>query len=403
MSAVTDDSNKIRTLYKEITLLKTKIHDKQAARTLNRKKGRVSKHKRTKRSFTNPSHVKSSAPRSHTSTEDVENGISIVQPAQEYYESEDGKSLINVRIYRDDLSTLDEVSTFTREQEEQREKFRIINRIKRRLSKYKARNTKCDRVLDTTENITWNGYTYNKSDNGFYQKSGNSRKHDKEKIRVCPFYLNGDCGHSNCLLNHTPNHHNTPLCHFYLQNKCTNSQCRYSHLVPEHYGDPNFDISVCRPFAIGHWCPRGRNCPFLHVWNCPDYEEELDCPRGDACSLAHVFTLKMQNDISTRPKKYVRDQTLVEEEEEEDLSHSKTSISSYTVDSRVLFATDSRGNYQHYIDQAPFIKQEYERAPSTQFLIEISSDEEHFSESEDEGVEVKREKDYAGNFLELIN
>ena len=241
---------------------------------------------------------------------------------------------------------------------------------------------------------------------GFCQKGSRCKyTHDKEKIQICPYFLSGNCTNSDCLLNHTPNHHNTPLCHFNLEKRCTNSQCKYSHLVPEQYGDPDYEIGICRPFAVGHWCPRGRNCPFLHVWNCPDYEEELVCPRGDMCPLNHVFTLRMQDRISSKSNKYIRDQTLVQEEEEDpNPSSSKVCINSYTVDPSILFATDTSGNYQHYIDQERVNDEQVEPAPSTQFLIEFSSDEEeHFSESEDEEVEVKKEKDYDGNFVDLLS
>lgn len=239
---------------------------------------------------------------------------------------------------------------------------------------------------------------------GFCAKGSNCRyKHDKARIRICPFFLNGSCTNSNCLLNHNLNHHNTPLCYFKMEKRCTNSQCKYSHLAPEHSGDPNYEISICRPFAVGHWCPRGRNCPFLHVWNCPDYDEELNCPRGETCTLRHLFTLRMQDNISTKPNVYIRDQTLVQEEEEPVPSSSKINISSYTVDPSVLFATDTSGNYQHYIDQVLFNNKKIEPAPSTLFLIEISSDEERLSESEDESIMVKKEKDYDGNFVEFID
>ncbi|CAD1810587.1 Zinc finger C-x8-C-x5-C-x3-H type (and similar) family protein [Candida parapsilosis] len=449
----------ITALCKEIAILKEEVQGQQSSGASKKKikkmnktknKNKVRKTQHGKRSFTKSSLVKSkSVPNSHSPTGDVEGGTSSPRSEQLYRQSDDGKSIINVNIFRNELIKIRQVSSFGLPYGEQMEEVKAIDKLKKKLSKYKAKNAMCDRVLingekysvvangyilspliyykNAGDTITWNGQLYEVTNSGYYTSQHGSRVndrvnchyftslgfcekgsncpyvHNKKKIRICPYYLNGYCADSNCLLSHTPNCHNTPLCYFNLENRCTKSQCRYSHLVPEHYGDKKYEISICRPFSVGHWCPRGRNCPFLHVWNCPDYEEELACPRGDYCSLNHLFTLSMQDGITTKPNKYIREQTLVEGDEEESvLPTPKIRISSYTVDPSVLLATDTRGNYQHYIDQIPHNDRDIEPAPSTQFLIEISSDEEHFFESDDEETKVKKEKDYDGNFVEFF-
>lgn len=44
---------------------------------------------------------------------------------------------------------------------------------------------------------------------------------------------------------------------------------------------------VCRPFAIGGYCFRGKNCKFTHSFECPDYQLDRVCPRGKNCKLNH--------------------------------------------------------------------------------------------------------------------
>ncbi|KAI5948851.1 hypothetical protein KGF57_005249 [Candida theae] len=370
---VVDDSHQKQVLLKEIALLKKAISDKQSVNGVQKQKkqkkqtgtrykikskSKVRKPKHSKRSFCNPKLVRSSgASNSHNPEGDVEGGASLLQTEQQYFVSGDGKSAINTKIFRADL--IRRPDPF--------EEMMAINSLKRKLEKLKAKNSMCDRVLvngekysvvengsilspltyykNADDTIFWNDHWYEVTDAGYYLIEGSSRK-------------------------------------------CTNTQCKYSHLLPEHYGDSKYEIGICRPFSVGGWCPRGKNCPFLHVWNCPDYDEEVACPRGDSCSLNHVFTLRMQDRISTKSNTYVRQETLVQEEEDEEeestVATSKVHINSFTVEPSVLLATNTVGNYQHFIDQAPFQSEGVVPAPSTQFLIEVSSDEEQLFDSEEE-------------------
>lgn len=194
-------------------------------------------------------------------------------------------------------------------------------------------------------------------------------QHDRERIKVCVPNLNNRCYNRHCLLSHTSTEFNTPVCRYFLQNKCSKSTCKYMHSLPEDY-DKDTEVWVCRPFAIGGWCGRGKKCPFLHLFECPDFEEEGTCPRKQACNLAHTVTLRTQKLMSVPINKYERpdDEVAVDSDDETKV------ISSYTVDPKKLFAERNR-KYDVYIDGKP--------EDTSEFLIHL--DDSSGSEIDDLG------------------
>lgn len=193
---------------------------------------------------------------------------------------------------------------------------------------------------------------------GICQKGSTCKyNHDKLRIRFCRLYLANKCFNRNCLLSHECSEYNTPLCKYYLENKCNNSQCYYLHHKPPGYDLPNHEIWVCRPFAIGGCCERGKKCPFLHFMNCPDFEEDGVCLRGNSCQLAHPITKRTQDLMVTPSNKYEFkpevDEVLVESDnEDESKPPKKVVINSYTVDPELLFVTSNMdGKYDIYIDK----------------------------------------------------
>lgn len=193
-------------------------------------------------------------------------------------------------------------------------------------------------------------------------------EHDREHIRVCVPYLNDRCVKRHCLLSHTNNEFNTPVCSYFLQSKCSNSHCKYSHSFPDEFGQDT-EVWVCRQFAIGGWCERGKKCPFLHLLECPDFEEDGICPRKQACPLAHSVTLRTQKLMSVPKNKYQRpdDDVTIDSDEETKV------VSSYTVDPERLFVGKEE-QYDAYIDVKP---------QESEFLIHLDS-----SDSDDELEEI---------------
>jgi hypothetical protein len=177
--------------------------------------------------------------------------------------------------------------------------------------------------------------------------------HDPNRIRLCRLALTrGGCHNSNCLLSHNRTQHNTPLCRYYLQDKCSNPQCPFQHSKPDHFDDPDTEIWICRPFAVGGVCERGLRCPFLHLYVCPDFQEDGTCPRGKSCTLSHPVTPTTQKLILNHSTAESDDDVLVESENQE-RTPKKIIISSYTVAPDVLFSKPIDEKYDFYIDSNP--------------------------------------------------
>ncbi|KAI5951113.1 hypothetical protein KGF54_004187 [Candida jiufengensis] len=457
------DSAEVRAMYKEIATLKKIIHEKQMKQKgkqriqdfrISKFHGHSSFNRRIpeRRTFPNMTLVMNNVlPNSHLPLEGVEIGSSTTisssqahinqqqqqpQQQQQYVtiQSRNGMTLFNMSIFRQENGRLRQTAILRQNALDEIKQQKIKEHTKSKIAKNKSLSDFCDRIYlngtkyavakngrvllpiisipsNAPDQIVWNNEFYIKQNSGSY-KIQNSREnckydHDVAKIRICPHYLNGVCSDPNCILSHNSNDHNAPLCRYKLENKCHNSQCNYSHNMPEYYNDPNYEIWVCRQFSIGSWCPRGKNCPFLHVWNCPDYEEDQYCSRGDDCALNHQFTRRMQSHISTRSNTYIREEEVLIKEETDTniLTPEKMIISSYTVAPDALFATDDLGNYQHFIDSQSDIKQEFEPAPSTDFIIEISdtSDDDEDEDKEDnnennndEKIDIKFENNFIG-------
>lgn len=112
----------ITALCKEIAILKEEVQGQQSSGASKKKikkmnktknKNKVRKTQHGKRSFTKSSLVKSkSVPNSHSPTGDVEGGTSSPRSEQLYRQSDDGKSIINVNIFRNELIKIRQVSSF---------------------------------------------------------------------------------------------------------------------------------------------------------------------------------------------------------------------------------------------------------------------------------------------------
>jgi len=197
----------ITALCKEIAILKEEVQGQQSSGASKKKikkmnktknKNKVRKTQHGKRSFTKSSLVKSkSVPNSHSPTGDVEGGTSSPRSEQLYRQSDDGKSIINVNIFRNELIKIRQVSSFGLPYGEQMEEVKAIDKLKKKLSKYKAKNAMCDRVLingekysvvangyilspliyykNAGDTITWNGQLYEVTNSGYYTSQHGSR------------------------------------------------------------------------------------------------------------------------------------------------------------------------------------------------------------------------------------
>lgn len=197
---------------------------------------------------------------------------------------------------------------------------------------------------------------------GICKKSSHCKYlHDPSHIRACRQYLQNKCTNTNCLLNHEPDEHNTPICKYYKQGSCTSPNCHFLH--SEKPQDPDLYICLCRPFSVGGWCPRGLKCPFRHDFECPDFEESGTCPRGFSCFLAHPVTKRTQQIMATKTD----DDVVIDDE--------KPTISSFTVDPLQLFVT-TNGLYDMYVD-------EKEPKQDNEFMINLESDSDDLEDNND--------------------
>lgn len=226
---------------------------------------------------------------------------------------------------------------------------------------------------------------------GFCEKGSTCKfAHTKTRIRICQQYLLGRCLDPECLLSHESNDSNAPMCLYYLKGSCSNPECRFIHRRPEHYGDSDYEIWVCRRFAIGGYCDRGEMCPLMHIFECPDFQEDGKCPRGRSCTLSHTITQRTQELMATPSNKYVRedDDVYVEEDKK------KIIISSYTIDPEILLTVVPRGKYDIYLDNGPKKKKQKKgkkQEKDNQYIITLSdSDSEYNSDDND----IKNNLDY---------
>ncbi|CAK9436271.1 uncharacterized protein LODBEIA_P08290 [Lodderomyces beijingensis] len=452
------DSEEVKRIYKEMAHLKTSIRRKETAARSKEFTGRVAKAMKKNRSTNLLQNVKIVlttltkknamnseviGTRNHKQDQDQD------QDQEQYITiySRSGTSLTSMAKYKQDMArwktnnSAHSASHTVKKMNIAEIRYRTghCDRVKINGAKYAVlKNGRVLCPLQTTlipVEITWNRQIYTLTRNGHYRITTNKDKkkskdacyyftktgtcqrgtsckygHNRSMIKLCPAFLKGECKSVNCLLSHSPDNHNTPLCRYNLEKRCTKEQCRYSHAVPKHYGDPKYAIWTCRPFAMGNWCPRGRNCPFLHVSNCPDFEEDGCCERGAGCRLSHRLTLHTQQLISTDSGKIDADESEVHptspkvlrndtgtaqkeavlitegEHEKHDVDRNCEVISSYTVSPGLLFVTNTAGgNFPHYIDEdgdGGWTQKEYEPAPKTQFLIDISDDGSETDESD---------------------
>lgn len=103
---------------------------------------------------------------------------------------------------------------------------------------------------------------------------------------------------------------------------------------------------------MGGVCERGLRCPFLHLYVCPDFQEDGTCPRGKTCTLSHPVTPTTQKLILNHSTIEPDDDVLVESEQQE-RTPEKTIISSYTVTPATLFSKAIDEKYDFYIDNNP--------------------------------------------------
>lgn len=239
--------------------------------------------------------------------------------------STNGYKLINKALYEEELKT----PSLTKEEKQAallEIKQKILNKkMEVRISKNKVKLDLCDRTLingdlyaisrygaklvplcvlkDNSATVEWNGYDYKRIKTGalilqnqriflkeqcrFYEKTGYCSRgsnctytHNVKKIAICRNFIRGSCEIPNCPLTHEFNEFNTPICHFFMSNSCKNENCQFLHT------DPELEL-ICRPFSIGGYCFRGKNCKFIHLFECPDFQLTRECPRGKSCKLKH--------------------------------------------------------------------------------------------------------------------
>lgn len=102
---------------------------------------------------------------------------------------------------------------------------------------------------------------------------------------------------------------------------------------------------------MGGVCERGLRCPFLHLYVCPDFQEDGTCPRGKSCALSHPVTPTTQKLILNHNIAEPDDDVLVESEQQERTP--EKIISSYTVTPAKLFSKAIDEKYDFYIDSNP--------------------------------------------------
>lgn len=152
--------------------------------------------------------------------------------------------------------------------------------------------------------IRWNDHDYKRDKYGnlklqhikvflkeqcrYFQKTGECSReatcryfHNAHKVALCRNYMRGSCIKDGCKFSHEVNEHNVPHCSFFMKGACKNGDCQFLHTNPE------FRL-VCRPFAVGGYCLRGKSCQFTHNFECPDFQLSKSCPRGKNCKLAHL-------------------------------------------------------------------------------------------------------------------
>lgn len=174
---------------------------------------------------------------------------------------------------------------------------------------------------DQSPSVEWGSWTYRKSVHGTLKRTDMTKVpiycrsfsrtgvceegelckhiHDRRMQRLCWDFLNDQC-HGECSLSHMSSEYNVPLCSYFLAGNCKNPACSFLHNPPPHSMDDKYSIWLCRPFSKGGWCIRGKKCPFLHLYQCPDYEEYGQCPLGNNCILQHV-----DSESSSDPQKII--------------------------------------------------------------------------------------------------
>ncbi|CAM9022087.1 unnamed protein product [Wickerhamomyces anomalus] len=184
--------------------------------------------------------------------------------------SSNGRKLINKSIYEKELQEKN-LSKEEKVEKLKEAQFKItMKKLETRASKNRVRLDLCDRciidgdlysisrygarlvLLDIPSGIkprriNWNGYQYERL------KTGNLKLVNTKVYVTFSFLLRGGC---------------------------KNPQCLFLHVEPE------LEL-VCRPFSIGGYCFRGKNCKFTHSFECPDFQLSKECPRGKNCKLTH--------------------------------------------------------------------------------------------------------------------
>ncbi|RLV95269.1 hypothetical protein JA1_001297 [Spathaspora sp. JA1] len=433
-----DDSAELKLKYQEIAALKKAISEKQRMKEVQEKlklKRNVLLQKKNQKTYKNISLVINNQLPEKPQNVSSPVGSNVQSPASQSagyvtVVSKGAMSFINQTIYNRKAKHMKQQIDSIKEKKKQQ---KGIERIQNRIKKFKVQYGSSDRIringekfavikngrvlapltfpqMDNPKQIEWDFEHYTRNGTGAFKKKTNKKSkqydscfrifqiiigfcqkgssckyvHDRNKIRICSLFLSGKCTDRHCLLSHTPNDNSTAMCRYFLENKCNNPNCKYRHMKPLHYDEENYEIWTCRPFALGGWCARGKNCPFLHLHNCPDFEEDGYCTKGKDCHLNHQITLRTQEQMSTRSNKYIREEVVVVDKNKEQEKPSKIIVSSYTVDPEELFMDDRTGNYQYYIDNSAQAVGSSEGTPnSTEFLIQLSDSESGYSSEED--------------------
>ncbi|ODV93942.1 hypothetical protein PACTADRAFT_18565 [Pachysolen tannophilus NRRL Y-2460] len=254
--------------------------------------------------------------------------------------SKNGLSLVNTKIYENDqkrkLELAKKINDLKIEKLKHLKKLKILKKIKELTIRYDYCNRcKINGIsfiiahdglklipinyiedIDHKNTINYNNCDYLKLQDGSYLKKGFTLqdvliaesqepcrfytrtgictrgstckfKHDPQHLSLCKAFLKNQCHNNpNCLLSHRPTQYNSPSCKFFNNGNCTNLNCLFTHKLEP---TTNPEIPVCRNFAIGGYCPKGKSCELRHDFSCPDFIESGLCPRGKNCKLNHFI------------------------------------------------------------------------------------------------------------------
>ncbi|KAJ1973530.1 hypothetical protein H4R35_004070 [Dimargaris xerosporica] len=110
--------------------------------------------------------------------------------------------------------------------------------------------------------------------------------HDPNRVALCTRFLRGMCSAGDsCPFSHDRRPERVPLCYHFQRGQCHKPQCPYIHvrMSPE--------APICRSFMYEGFCPKGKDCEYRHVYECPEFAETGECQRPK-CRWPHIHRRK---------------------------------------------------------------------------------------------------------------